>query len=142
MKSSVSATQAFYRERMLVACAPDHPFAGESSVRLDDALRQPYVDRLRCEFRDTYLSEARRRGVEPMIAARSDREEWVQTFIRQSSGITIAPERSLVVADLVRVPLADPRLARTVAIAAPIGREDTQTIRDFLAAVRKHGWRK
>ncbi len=129
-----------YREPMVVVCAPDHPFAGLDSVALADVLRQPFVDRLQCEFRETFLSEARKRGFEPEFSARSDREEWAQSLIRRGLGIAIAPARSLVLPDLALVPLKDLTLERTVSVAVPIGREDTEVVQVFLAAVRKHDW--
>ena len=130
-----------YNERMVVACAKDHPFANRTSVKLEDVLRQPYIDRLQCEFRETFLTESRRRGFEPMFAARGDREEWTQTLIQQGVGISIMPERSFVVSGLVSVPLSDLKQSRTVSIAVPIGREDTPTVRAFLKAVSAYNWK-
>ena len=129
-----------YRERMVVASAPDHPFVGRRSVSVEEVLHQPYVDRLLCEYRDTFLAESLRLDFEPMFAARGEREEWMQTLVRQGIGVTIAPERSLVVPGLATVPLNDQSMARTVSIAVPIGREDTPSVRGFLAAIREHEW--
>ena len=80
-----------YEEPMVVVCGTDHPLASRQSVRIEEVLRQPYVDRLQCEFRDLFLSEARRRDFEPTFAARSDREDWAQSLIRQGLGVAIAP---------------------------------------------------
>lgn len=129
-----------YRERMVVACAPDHAFVGRRSVSIEEVLHQPYVDRLQCEYRDTFLAESHRLEFEPMFAARGEREEWMQTLVRKGMGVSIAPEHSLVVPGLATVPLNDRSMARTVSIAVPIGREDTPTVRAFLAAVREHSW--
>lgn len=131
-----------YEEPMVVVCGTDHPLASRQSVRIEEVLRQPYVDRLQCEFRDLFLSEARRRDFEPTFAARSDREDWAQSLIRQGLGVAIAPKHSLVVPDLVCVPLIEPTLARKVSVAIPIGREDTETVQAFLKAVRKHNWKQ
>lgn len=129
-----------YNEQMVVACAPGHPFASRKSVTIDEILRQPYIDRLQCEFRETFLSESRRRGFEPMFAARGDREEWTQTLIREGTGISIMPEHSFVVSGLASVRISDLKLARTVSIAVPTGREDTPTVQAFLKAARAHNW--
>lgn len=129
-----------YRERMVVACAPDHPFVSRRSVSFEEVLHQPYIDRLQCEFRDTFLAESLRLDFEPMFAARGEREEWTQMLVREGMGVTIAPEHSLVIPGIASVPLSDRSMARTVSIAVPIGREDTPIVRDFLKAVRKHVW--
>ena len=143
--AEIGETQRFrylylYSERMVVACAPDHPFARRASVSIEDVLREPYVDRLQCEFRDTFIAEAHRRAFEPTFAARSDREEWVQTLVAQGAGVTLLPERSTVVPDLVLIPLSDSPLQRSVSLAVPIGREDTDVVRSFMHAVRTHHW--
>jgi LysR family hydrogen peroxide-inducible transcriptional activator len=130
-----------YVERMVVACAPGHPFAGRRSVDLGEVLREPYVDRLQCEFRDTFLAEANRRAFAPIFAARSDREEWAQSLVAQGTGVALVPERSTVVPDLVLVPLSEPQLERSVSLAVPIGREDTEVVQKFLGAVRTHKWK-
>ena len=129
-----------YREQMVVACASDHRFSSRSSVGMEDVMREPYVDRLQCEFRDTFVDEARRRAFEPTFAARSDREEWAQSLIAKGAGISLVPEYSTVVADLVFVPLNDFVLQRTVSLAVPIGREDTAPVQSFLKAARGHQW--
>lgn len=129
-----------YRERMVVACAPDHPFAERRSVDIEEVLHQPYIDRLLCEFRDTFLAESRRHDFEPVFAARSEREEWTQMLIQQGMGVSIVPERSIMGPGVASVPLSDRSMTRTVFIAVPTGREDTPIVRAFLDAIRKHDW--
>lgn len=130
-----------YKERMVVACAPDHPFARRRSVGLDEVMHEPYVDRLKCEFRETFLAEASRRSFTPMFVARSDREEWVQSLVAEGAGVTLVPERSTVLPQLALVALNGLQLERTVSLAIPVGREDTPTVRGLVNAVRKHNWK-
>ncbi len=129
-----------YEERMVAACAREHAFASRPSVELEEVLREAYVDRLQCEFRDTFLAEASRRDFEPTFAARTDREEWAQSLIAKGAGVSLVPERSTVLPDLVLVPLSDLQLQRSVSLAVPIGREDNTTVQSFLRAARAHDW--
>lgn len=129
-----------YNERMVVACAKGHPLENKPSVNIETVTKHPYVDRLYCEFRETFLSETRRRDFAPMISVKSDREDWAQAMVAHGAGVALVPDRSAIASDLVLVPLADPILERTVSLAVPIGREDNQTVRDFLKAVRRHDW--
>lgn len=143
--AELTGTQRFryvelYRETMVFACANDHRFAKRTSVSIEDVLQEPYIDRLQCEFRDTFLAEAYRRAFVPMFAARSDREEWAQSLIAKGAGVSLVPEHSTVVPDLVLVHLNDLPLMRTVSLAVPIGREDTVLVQDFLKAARTHQW--
>ena len=60
-----------FTERMVVACGNWPPFRKNSYLSLEDVLSEPYIDRLKCEFRKTFLVEAQRRGFEAPIVARS-----------------------------------------------------------------------
>ncbi|MGD9293396.1 MAG: LysR family transcriptional regulator [Roseobacter sp.] len=129
-----------YREQMVIACAHDHRFSRRQSVSLEDVMHEPYVDRLQCEFRDTFISEGNRRAFVPMFAARSDREEWAQSLVAKGVGVALVPEYSTVVSNLSLVPLDDFSLQRTVSLAVPIGREDTMPVQRFLKAAREYEW--
>jgi len=131
--------QDLYREPMVAVCAPQHRFAHYQSISIEEVLRERFVDRLDCEFRDTFLLEAHNRDFEPMYVARSDKEDWAQGLVRAGVGVTIAPAYSIA-PDLVKIPLSDMQVERTVSIAVPIGREDTEVIRAFLRAARAHPW--
>ncbi|MBX9645713.1 MAG: LysR family transcriptional regulator, partial [Xanthobacteraceae bacterium] len=41
-----------FRERLVLGCAAEHPLASVDVVRAADLASFPYIDRLRCEFRD------------------------------------------------------------------------------------------
>ncbi len=43
-----------FRERFVLGCAAEHPLASVDVVRAADLASFPYVDRLRCEFRDRH----------------------------------------------------------------------------------------
>ena len=143
--AEITANQRFryselYSEPMVVACAQNHRFATRASISIEDVMQEPYVDRLECEFRDTFLSEAYRRDFVPVFAARTDREEWAQTLVAKGAGVSVLPQHSTVVSGLALVPLNDPPLMRTVSLAVPIGREDTVSVQTFLKAARTHDW--
>ncbi len=129
-----------YQERMVMACALGHRFSTRSSVSLADVLQEPYVDRLQCEFRDTFLNEAFRNDFVPMFAARTDREDWAQSLIAKGAGVSLLPQHSTAVPGLVPVSLNDLVLQRTVSLAVPFGREDTGSVQSFLKAAREYEW--
>lgn len=143
--AEVSAEQRFryihlYQERMAVACTADHPITSQQSATLDQVLAHPYIDRLMCEFRDTFLSEASRRSFEPKIIVRSDREDWAQYLVARGFGIALMPEKSTVVSGLTLVPMNEPILERQVSLAVPLGREDTGPVQALIAEAKRFDW--
>lgn len=129
-----------YKEPLVVACAPDHPFAKEESVLLEDVMHEPYLDRLDCEFRETFIAESERLGHDIAFAARSEREDWIQSLARAGLGVTVIPEESVILNGLVTRPVTAPRIRRTVSLAVPYGREDSTHLRAFLSAARRFDW--
>ncbi|MFT4795325.1 MAG: DNA-binding transcriptional LysR family regulator [Paracoccaceae bacterium] len=129
-----------YSEPLILACADDHPLAGRSLIGLEDVVRYPYLDRLRCEFRETFLNETRRRGFQPMFSARSDREDWIQSLIQKGAGISIVPEKWVYLSGIRKIKMSDPTLSRTVFAAIAFGREDTVEVQRFLNSVRSYSW--
>ena len=129
-----------YEEPIVVACAADHAFAAKKSVSLEEIMEEPYLDRLNCEFRDTFISESENQGVIVNFAARSEREDWIQMLVRGGLGVTILPLESVVIEGLITRPINVGTLKRTVSLAVPYGREDTPLLREFLYAARQFNW--
>ena len=44
-----------FKERFVLGCSVNHPLAETDTVRGEDLLAFPFVDRLKCEFRDQIL---------------------------------------------------------------------------------------
>lgn len=131
-----------YKEPLVVACPAGHPFEKAKSVTMEDVMQQPYLDRLNCEFRDTFLDESERLGHQITFAARSEREDWIQSLVRAGLGVTVIPAESVVLDGLVVRPVRSPTVQRTVSLAVPYGREDTRSVRAFLSAARQFDWSK
>lgn len=130
-----------YQEDMVVAFSPDHHFAGAERIDLGEVMQEPYLDRLNCEFRGTFISESERMGSQVEFVARSEREDWIQTLVRAGLGVTILPIGSIMVEGLETRPISDESLKRTVSLAVPFGREDTVHLRSLLSAMRRCNWK-
>lgn len=131
-----------YKESMVVACALDHRFAEAKSVALEEIMGEPYLDRLTCEFRDTFIEESERLGHHILFVVRSEREDWIQALVRAGLGVTIIPAESIILDRLVTRPITAPPIRRTVSLAVPYGREDAPLVRAFLSAARQFDWRR
>ena len=129
-----------YDEPLVVAFAADHPFVERDMVTLERIAQEPYLDRLACEFRDTFIAESAARGQTIRFVARSEREDWIQRLVLAGAGVTILPAESVVVDGLMTRPGDAPSVWRTVSLAVPYGREDTAPVRAFLAAAREFDW--
>lgn len=129
-----------YSERMVMACANDHPYANRDKVTLHDIARQPYLDRLHCEFRDIFMSQALREHAPMRVALRSEREDWIQYLVRTGQGVTILPEHSVVMEGIATVPLERADTHRDVLLAVATGREDQPAVRAFIAMAKRRDW--
>ena len=127
-------------EKMVVASALDHKFAKMASVTLEEVTNEPYVDRLNCEFRDTFLHETAKRSFHPRFAIRTENESWAQVMIANGIGVSILPEFSIENSELAITPVSDVELQRTVSLLVCYGREDTKIVRSFLQAMEKYDW--
>lgn len=105
-----------YRESYLVALPPGHPLADKGEIGLPDLHRQPYIDRLACELRDTVAEISNARDIELYARYRTDREAWIECLVRAGIGLALVPEHSIVSPDTVRRPLVDPTVARNIAL--------------------------
>ncbi|TLP69078.1 LysR family transcriptional regulator [Parasedimentitalea maritima] len=129
-----------YTEDMVMACAVDHPYASRPSVKLEDLSRQPYLDRLHCEFRDTFLATAVRENVPMRVTVRSEREDWIQSLVQGGQGVTILPRHSVVLDGIATVPLNRRDMKRSVMLSVATGRQDAEAVRDFVDGARRHDW--
>jgi LysR family hydrogen peroxide-inducible transcriptional activator len=84
-----------FRERYVLGCATDHPLAALDTVRLEDLVEYPFIDRLSCEYRIQILDHFTRREVVMRPRFRTDREDWVQHVVAQGRAVCVLPERSV-----------------------------------------------
>jgi hypothetical protein len=106
---------------MVVAMAPNHPMMAKQSVALSDFGDYQYVDRLRCEFREEFFRILNDRFVPLSIAARSEREDWIQSLVLARNGITVLPQHSILLSQL-EIRTLESRLSRSVELVRVEGR--------------------
>ena len=64
-----------FGETMVVAFASGHRFGDFDEVSLTEIVKEPYLDRLHCEFRDDFLAFTKGSGLELDVVMRSERED-------------------------------------------------------------------
>jgi LysR family transcriptional regulator, hydrogen peroxide-inducible genes activator len=96
-----------FNEHMVVAFAEGHRFADMESVALAEIAKEPYLDRLHCEFRDEFLDFTKGSGLELNVVLRSERDDWVLELLREGLGVSVIPANSIILNDVLHRPICD-----------------------------------
>ena len=129
-----------FRERFLLGCSASHPLAQSETVRGKDLLQYPFVDRLKCEFREEIYDHFARQEVLMRPRFRSDREDWIQRLVAKGRAICILPERSGAAHGLVARPIEGFMLEREVVMATVSGSTAPVEIRKIAQLAAQHEW--
>jgi DNA-binding transcriptional LysR family regulator len=132
--------EPLYTERYVVLLPTDHPLRERNSIGLQDLDKHPYVDRLACEMRERVMAVCGDRNVSLYARFRSEREDWVQAMVAANLGFAFMPEYSVTNPNTIQRPLADPPVARTVALVTMQGRPHPAAVATFLRAARGYAW--
>lgn len=103
-----------FEEAMVIAFPEDHEFSQRDSIPLNEITKQDYVDRLHCEFRVEVNELFKDQDLELEVVFRSEREDWIQSLVRDGIGVTCLPKYSLLRPELDHRPIIDPILSRKV----------------------------
>lgn len=133
-------TEPLYTERYIVVLPPQHPLRERNGLTLVDISGLPYVDRLSCEMREKVIGMCDSRGVKLYARFRSEREDWVQAMVMANIGFAFMPEYSVTHQDIVRRPLVDPVIERTVSLVSIPGRRHSPVVAAFVRAARSRRW--
>jgi len=137
-KSSRAIKAIRWREEpMVLVCAPQHPLAQQTSVRLEELHNVAMVSfdadlEIRREI-DRALAQA---SAEPKVVMEFDNTETIKRAIEIDAGVALLPrptvERELAAGSLVALPLVGMELVRPVGIIVRRGKELGKTARRFL----------
>ncbi len=130
-----------FRERFLLGCAPNHPLAKREIVRGEDLLEFPFVDRLKCEFREQIYEHFVKHGMVIRPRFRSDREDWIQRLVAEGRAICILPERSGLGHGVVTRPIEGLSLEREIVMATVSGSTAPVEIRKMAQLAARHDWK-
>lgn len=133
-------SRMLFSEPFELAMPADHSLAKQPEILIKDFADYPYIDRLRCEFRNTVFDYTAQHGIDVDIALRSEREDWIQELVAQRLGITMLPRNSLVVEGLVTRTVADMALRRDVDIVLVNGRAVRDVVARFADFLAEFEW--
>jgi len=131
-----------FTERYVVAMREDDLLACESSVSVDRLAGQSYLERLSCEFDDYYAALHGHWPVDLNITYSSEREDWIQGLMLAGLGCAIIPESMEMPQGIVKRPLVEPEVARTIALVTLRGRPLGPAAMAFGRIARAHRWKR
>ena len=129
-----------FRERFVLGCAAGHPLAAFDTVRVEDLVKYPFIDRLSCEYRVQIQEYFTRREVLMRPRFRTDREDWVQRVVAQGRAVCILPERSVGAPGLVTRQIEGLTLERELVMAVVSGSAAPAELRQISQFASKYDW--
>ncbi len=129
-----------FNEPIVVAFPPDHPLSHFDEVPLAELAKHRYIERLHCEFRQDTHDFASERQLELDVVFQSEREDWIQSLIRDGSGISILPRYSLLQPELDHRPIVNPALSRSVELAMASDSEISPALERLIEESTAYPW--
>ncbi|MGE0226618.1 MAG: LysR family transcriptional regulator [Acetobacteraceae bacterium] len=133
-------SQPLYTERFAVACSGGHRFARSNGVRIADMDGEMYLQRINCEYRDHLRELCEAHGANIVRSYRSEREDWILTMVAAGMGVCFLPEFCATIPGVIRRPVVDPPVERTVSLVTVAGRRWSSPLAAFVAAIRTYRW--
>jgi DNA-binding transcriptional LysR family regulator len=127
-------------ERYVVAMREDDLLASESTIPVERLAGQSYIERLGCEFDDYFEALHGHWPVDLNITYSSEREDWVKGLLLSGLGCAIIPEFMEMPKGIVKRPLVEPEVARTVGLATLRGRPLGPAAMAFSRIARAYKW--
>ncbi|HEV7264944.1 MAG TPA: LysR family transcriptional regulator [Falsiroseomonas sp.] len=132
--------EPLYAERFVVACGPDHPFELRNTISMRDMDGQSYLMRINCEHTEVLEEALREAGAKLVLAARSEREDWIQALTAAGMGVCFLPEFSATMAGVIACRVEDSPVARQVCLLTVAGRRWSAAMARFVEALRRARW--
>jgi DNA-binding transcriptional LysR family regulator len=129
-------------ESFELAYGNGHPLSGDGPIELHELNGVAYLDRLRCEFRETIFAIAEEQKLEIDVILRSEREDWIQNLVAAGHGVTMLPRNSIVVDGLSTRQVNGIPTERTIDIVTVRGRPLRKNVQRFVDFLAGYDWGK
>lgn len=129
-----------FEEHLVVAFAEGHRFGDLAAVPLAEIAREPYLDRLHCEFRDDFLEFTKGSGLELDVALRSEREDWILELLEKGLGVSIMPANSAPSSPLAHRPISDLPSLRKLELLMTVNATVSSALTVFRDAATAFDW--
>lgn len=133
------STIEMFNERLLLAMVQEYPLANKASISLAEPSEQPYLDRLRYEFRTRVQNHLHGRALIMIPRLGSGREDLIQQAVAEG-GVCMLPEHSAIVAGLVLRPVDMIDLSRKVAFQSISGSGTAAALQQRRVLIGRYVW--
>lgn len=130
-----------FEETMVVAFASGHRFSEFETVPLAEIAKEPYLDRLHCEFRDDFMNFTKGSGLALDVAVRSEREDWILELINRGLGVSVMPANSVILSTIDQRPIRDPIKLRSLELVMTVNATVSPALTAFRDAAVAFDWK-
>lgn len=116
----------FYMEKLWAILPVHHPLAGSSTIRLSDLRQEEFVSfRQGLPLHESVKEACRAAGFHPKFTFEGEDMDTIKALVASGFGVALIPEHtSLDLShELVRVPISEPDVSRSVGIIIPKSRD-------------------
>lgn len=129
-----------YKERYVVAFPKGHRFEKMSAVPVAELADEKYLERLNCEYEEHFEQAVGEWTLPVDVRFESEHEEWIQAMILAGMGCACIPEHMTLYPGLLKRPLSEPEIWRTVSLASVRGRRHTPVVELFVRLCKSIRW--
>jgi DNA-binding transcriptional LysR family regulator len=129
-----------FTEAFVCVVAPTHRLANAEVVRCAELDGEAYVNRANCEYYDMVHEVFISNGVRTRRIFSSECDEWVVGMIKAGLGFGYFPEFSINDREILKKPLVEPSISRTVSLVTVRGRPHSPAVGAFVKAARLEKW--
>jgi DNA-binding transcriptional LysR family regulator len=129
-----------FNEDMAITFSTGHHFSKVEEVSLREIAKERYVERLHCEFGKEFRNLFNERELNLNVVFRCEREDWIQSLVREGMGVSLIPKYSILETGLEYRPVIDPPLSRTVEFVTVRDFNVKPALNLFIEQTKSHNW--
>lgn len=129
-----------FSEDYVVAISGDHRFNGCSHIEMAELHREHYCERMLCEYSSYIGHLLKQRSVALKVVQQSNREDWIQSFVRADYGVAFMPMSIAQAARLSYVLVADCPVVRHISVFLQAERPVTANQQLVIDLLESHDW--
>jgi DNA-binding transcriptional LysR family regulator len=129
-----------FNEPIVVAFSQGHAFSKLDNVPLSAIADERYIDRLHCEFRGQFMQYCADQNLDLTVSCRSQREDWIQSLIRDGLGVSVIPKYSLLQATPDHRPISDPNMHRQIEFTCVEQPTPAPGLKAFIDNISQYDW--
>jgi DNA-binding transcriptional LysR family regulator len=129
-----------FTERFVLVLGGEHPLAERSPIQLPDLRGETLLMRSYCEHFDTLAGALRSHDLDIGRAHEVPSERDLQVFLEQTLGVAFAPQSAPLPESIIRAPIAEFDLRRTVSLYRVAGRQSTPIANMMMKMLRAADW--